>query len=105
MEVAASCDGQVISLSHWYDHGQLNIVRFTGRAKTSSASIDRIQALEVAGKPAVVIGPIPGEPAALGLDADIWAGKLILVEDFGITIIQTGGVPFEEVIKIAEGIR
>jgi len=105
-ESGASCQGRLVSFARSYhgSTGGVNIARWTMRAVTSHASIDRIQAREVAGKPALVIGPVPGEAAALGLDPGAGGWTLILVEEWGMTGIQ-GGPRLDELIKIAEGVR
>lgn len=61
------------------------------------ASADRVSAATVGGKPAVLVEPIT--PDGYGYS------MVIVAEDFGITAVVAFGLPLEETIKIAEGLK
>ena len=63
----------------------------------TDASAGRVSAATVGGKPAVLVAPIA--PDGLGPSA------VIMAEDFGITIVSADGLPLEETMKIAEGLK
>jgi hypothetical protein len=77
--------------------GDVFIARRQGeRAIDWDAPVERIEATTVAGKPAVLVKPL--------LERDDYAG-VIMVEDFGITVVRVFGLPFDETLKIAEGVK
>ena len=61
------------------------------------ASYERVATATVAGKPAVVVAPLTADGYGYSM--------AILAEDFGITVVRVFGLPLEETIKIAEGLR
>jgi len=74
------------------------IIRYQGeQAIDISASADRISAGTIGGKPAVLVEPIT--PDGYGYS------MVIVAEDFGITVIAADGLPLEETVKIAEGLK
>jgi hypothetical protein len=74
------------------------IIRYQGEHATdTTASADRVSAGTVGGKPAVLVEPIT--PDGYGQSA------VIVAEDFGITIVSAFGLPLEETVKIAKGLK
>jgi len=78
--------------------GDFSIARHQGERATSiEASADRISAATVGGKPAVLVEPIT--PDGYGYS------MAIVAEDFGTTVVVAFGLPIEETVKIAEGLK
>jgi len=67
------------------------------QAIDTDASADRVSAATVGGKPAVLIKPLT--PEGYGYSV------VIVAEDFGLTVIGADGLPLDETIKIAEGLK
>lgn len=86
--VADSCDSRVASLGTVYTDGQrsINIARWTMRVFRMPSVAP--QAVQVAGKAGVRLGD-----------------DLLLVEEWGMTAIEVTGLPYEETVRIAEGLR
>jgi hypothetical protein len=63
----------------------------------ADASAERVSAATVAGKPAVLIKPLT--PEGYGYSS------VIVAEDFGLTVVSAFGLPLDETIKIAEGLK
>lgn len=63
-----------------------------------NASAERVRAGQVNGRPAVFVLPQVDDP----LFAD---SMVIVAEPFGITVVIGEGLPFDEVLKVARGIR
>jgi hypothetical protein len=77
--------------------GDIFIARRQGeRTIDWDAPAERIAAATVAGKPAVLVKPL--------FERDDYAG-VIIVEDFGITVVRVFGLPFDEIVRIAEGLK
>jgi hypothetical protein len=77
--------------------GDVFIARREGQRTINwDAPVERIVAATIAGKPAVLIKPL--------FEHDDYAG-VILVEDFGLTVVRVFGLPFDETVKIAEGLK
>jgi len=77
--------------------GDFYIIRYQGeRAIDVDAPAERLSAATVGGKPAVLVKPL-----VEGYDYS----TVILAEDFGITVVAAFGLPLEETIKIAEGLK
>jgi hypothetical protein len=73
------------------------IARYEGeRVIGVDASAERVSAATVAGKPAVLVKPV--------LEGDDYS-TVILAEDFGMTIVGVFGLPLDETIKVAEGLK
>jgi hypothetical protein len=66
-------------------------------AIATDASPERVSAGTVAGKPAVLVEPLT--PEGYGYSA------VIVAEDFGLTVVSAFGLPLEETVKIAEGLK
>jgi hypothetical protein len=78
--------------------GDFFIIRYQGeQAIDISASADRVSAATVDGKPAALVAPIT--PDGYG------QSMVIVAEDFGITVVSAFGLPLEETVKIAEGLK
>ena len=97
-----ACKGIVANVErHWIIRGEdvdIYIRRRQGeRAIATDASPERVSAGTVGGKPAVLVEPL--SPEGYGYSA------VIVAEEFGITVVSAFGLPLEETIKIAEGLK
>lgn len=85
----------------WIVRGKDVDIRISRRqgehAIPTDASAERVSAGTVAGKPAVLIEPLT--PEGYGYSS------VIVAEDFGLTIVSAFGLPLEETVKIAEGLK
>jgi hypothetical protein len=101
MEPPVACKGIVANVQRWWTmrgKGDFYVSRRQGeQAIASNASADRVSAATVGGKPAVVVAPLA--PDGFG------QSTVIMAEDFGITIVFADGLPLEETMKIAEGLK
>jgi hypothetical protein len=101
MEPPVACKGIVVNVQRWWamrGKGDFYVSRRQGeQAIASNASADRVSAATVGGKPAVVVAPLA--PDGFG------QSTVIVAEDFGITIVFADGLPIEETVKIAEGLK
>jgi len=61
---------------------------------------ERMGPISIAGRSAVLMRPVMPGGADVGFD-DL---AIVIAEDFGLTVIQGGGLPLGEFIKIAEGL-
>jgi hypothetical protein len=96
------CKGILASVERQWvirDEGvHLFIARRQGEhAADTTASADRISAGTIGDKPAVLVEPIT--PDGYGYS------MVIVAEDFGITVVAADGLPLEETVKIAEGLK
>jgi len=95
------CKGVLTSVERWWTiRGKATffIARRQGeQAIDTGASADRISSATVGGKRAAVVKPLT--PAGYG-----WS-MVIVAEDFGLTVIGADGLPLDETVKIAEGLR
>lgn len=96
------CRGILASVERqWLVRGKgvdIFIYRRQGEHATATeASPERVSAGTVSGRPAALIKPLT--PEGYGQSA------VIVAEDFGITIVSAFGLPLEETIKIAEGLK
>jgi hypothetical protein len=74
------------------------ILHYQGeQAVDIDASAGRVSAATVGGKPAVLVKPLTPEGYGYSM--------VILAEGFGLTVIGADGLPMEETIKIAEGLK
>jgi hypothetical protein len=93
--------GEVIGAGQHYQlpSGSLDI--FRNRAAHEwfiNASAERVRAGEVNGRPAVFVLPEVDDP--------LFAHTMVIVaEPFGITVVIGEGLPFDEVLKVARGVR
>ena len=96
-----ACKGTVVSVERrWIIRGKAHfyISRRQGeQAIATDASRERVSAATVGGKRAVLVDPIT--PDGFGQSA------VIVAEEFGITIVSASGLPIEETVKIAEGLK
>lgn len=102
-EGAGACAGKVVSVGQYYvgsDGGTINIARFGGRVASAWAPRDRMETVTVGDKTAVLV---KGLEVAKEPDVGNW--RLIIPEDFGVTIISASRVSLDEVLKVAEGLE
>jgi hypothetical protein len=101
MEPPVACKGIVVSVQRWWiirGKGFFLISRREGeQAIDTDTSADRVSAATIGGKPAAVVAPVA--PDGFG------PSMVIVAEDFGITIVFADGLPLEETVKIAEGLK
>jgi hypothetical protein len=96
------CKGIVVSVEReWVirDRGaDFFISRRQGeQAIDIDASAERVSAATVGGKRAVLVAPLTPEGYGYSM--------VIVAEDFGVTVVVTFGLPLEESVKIAEGLK
>ena len=96
------CKGILASVERqWLVRGKgvdIFIYRRQGEHATATdASPERVSAGTVSGKPAVLVEPLT--PEGYGYSS------VIVAEDFGLTVVSAFGLPLEETIKIAEGLK
>lgn len=102
---ASACDGDVFNVAtEYFGPGQsvkIYTKNFTTAVSTTPA--ERMQAVTVVGKPAVLITepPVVGSKRD-GSDAPL---RLLIVEPFGLTEIRSVGITQEEIFKIAGGLE
>jgi hypothetical protein len=96
-----ACKGTVVSAERrWIIRGKghFYISRRQGdQAIATDASRERVSAATVGGKRVVLVDPIT--PDGFGQSA------VIVAEEFGITIVSASGLPIDETVRIAEGLR
>jgi hypothetical protein len=97
-----ACKGIVVSVERrWAMRdrgGDFFITREQGEhAAQVDASADRVSAATVGGKPAVLVKPLT--PEGYGYSV------VIVAEEFGLTSVVAFGLPIEETVKIAEGLK
>ena len=66
-------------------------------ANAIDASAERVSPATVGGKPAVLVKPLTPEGYGYSM--------VIVAEDFGITSVVAFGLPLEETVKVAEGLK
>jgi hypothetical protein len=103
-----ACDGQVVSARWTYTYpqaypGQLWIGRSADRYTKADVSTDRVSVEKLGGRDAIVFAPIRRD-GMNPVTNDIWGSDTLVVfpEAWGSTRILTRGIPFDEVMKIAE---
>jgi hypothetical protein len=109
VEHFSQCSGKVIGIGRNYGNKEapfpesVNIVRTGRRVVRVDAPRDRLETLEIAGKPAVLVKGFapPNQPQ----DSNFRHWTLIIAEDFGVTIIEGGYLDLQELMKIAEAVR
>jgi len=96
-----ACKGVVVSVEReWVirSKGHFSIAHRQGeQAIAIDASADRVSAATVGGKRAALVKPLA--PDGFGYS------MVIVAEDFGLTVIGASGLPIEETVKIAEGLK
>jgi hypothetical protein len=118
-EEVVECGGTAISVLKYYNvpakfsgedqtgymlwsGGSFSIWRMlaTRRSFPLMGAAERMGPISIAGRPGVLMRPImPG-----GADVGFGDLAIVIAEDFGLTVIQGGGLPLAEFIKIAEGL-
>lgn len=102
---ASACDGTVFNVAtEYFGAGKsVRIYTKTFAMAITTTPAERVQAVTVAGKPAVLII----EPPAVGSkhDGSDVPLRLLILEAFGLTEIRTAGVAQEEIFKIADGLQ
>lgn len=98
------CDGEIArSFRQYLYHGddgawiELSISRLATRSIAIDANAARIQPRTVGGRPAVVIAPAPGD--------DLLQSYIVIAEEFGQTRIGGLGLPSDELLRVAEGLK
>ncbi len=102
MSPPVACKGTVVYVERrWNVRGRgadFSIVRRQGeQAIDTDASADRTSAATVGGKRAVLVAPLT--PAGYGYS------MVIVAEGFGLTTVISFGLPLDESVKIAEGLK
>jgi hypothetical protein len=72
----------------------------TRHAFPLDGAAERMGPITIAGRAGVLMRPVM--PA--DVDVGVGDGAIVIAEDFGLTVIQGGGLPLDEFIKIAEGL-
>jgi hypothetical protein len=98
------CDGEIARSFRQYVYRgsdsawvELSISKLRTRSMVIDANAGRIQPHTVAGKPAVVIAPAPGD--------DLLGSYIIIAEEFGQTRVWGLGVALGDLLQVAEGLK
>jgi hypothetical protein len=95
------CKGVLVYVERgWVTPGRgwFSIYRYEGeQAIDVDASVDRVSAASIGGKAAVLVKPLTPEGFGYSM--------VIVAEDFGLTVVAADGLPIEETVKIAEGLK
>ena len=62
---------------------------------------ERFSGATIAGSDAVIVMPVMPD----GVDVGFFSGVIVIKEAVGFTVLQGGGLPWAEIIRIAENLR
>ena len=98
------CDGEIARSFRQYVYRgndsawvELSVSKVRTRSMVIDANAARIQPHTIGGRPAVVIAPAPGD--------DLLGSYIVIAEEFGQTRVWGQGLPSDDLLKVAEGLK